>query len=65
LTWDYELYDQFIRRVRRQGNKSKQVFVHHIIARGTIDDLAIMPALKSKAHGQNALFEALKSMVRK
>src|SRR4030042_1242179 len=34
MTWDYELYDQFIRRVLRQGNKSKKVFVHHIMARG-------------------------------
>ena len=38
MTWDYELYDQFIRRVLRQGNKSKKVFVHHIMANGTIDD---------------------------
>jgi SNF2 family DNA or RNA helicase len=64
LTWDYELYDQLIRRVRRQGNKAKQVFVHHIIARGTIDDLAILPALQSKARGQQSLFDALRKMPR-
>lgn len=61
LTWNYELYDQFIRRVRRQGNKSKKVFVHHVIARNTIDEV-ILSALKSKKRGQNALFEALKSL---
>lgn len=61
LTWDYELYDQFIRRVLRQGNKSKKVFVHHIIARGTIDE-AILAAVKSKRRGQNALFDALKKL---
>jgi SNF2 family DNA or RNA helicase len=63
LTWDYELYDQFIRRVLRQGNKSKKVFVHHIIARNTIDH-AILAAVKSKRNGQNALFAALKSLKR-
>lgn len=64
LTWDYELYDQFIRRVRRQGNKAKRVFVHHLLARGTIDE-TVLAALKSKRHGQQALFDALRSMRRK
>lgn len=59
LTWDYELYDQFIRRVLRQGNKSKNVFCHHIIARGTIDEV-VLAAVKSKRSGQNALFDALR-----
>lgn len=58
LTWNYELYDQFIRRVYRQGNKSRKVFVHHIIAKNTIDE-AIMGSLKGKHRGQQALFEAL------
>lgn len=62
-TWNYELYDQFIRRVLRQGNKSKRIFVHHIIARNTIDH-AILAAVKSKRNGQNALFAALKSLKR-
>ena len=61
LTWDYELYDQFIRRVLRQGNKSKKVFVHHIIARGTVDEV-IMSVVKSKRRGQNALFDGLKKL---
>jgi SNF2 family DNA or RNA helicase len=61
LTWDYELYDQFIRRVLRQGNKSEKVFVHHIMARGTIDEV-VLAAVKSKRRGQNALFDALKKL---
>jgi SNF2 family DNA or RNA helicase len=61
LTWDYELYDQFIRRVLRQGNKSKKVFCHHIMAKGTIDE-AVLAAVKSKRKGQNALFDALKNL---
>ena len=61
LTWDFELYDQFIRRVRRQGQKSKRVFVHHIIASSTIDEVILL-ALKSKDRGQQALFQALQTM---
>lgn len=61
LIWSFELYDQFIRRIRRSGQKSKKVFVHHIIARNTIDEL-MLTVLKSKDHTQRALFNALKEM---
>jgi SNF2 family DNA or RNA helicase len=60
IPWDYDLYDQYIRRLRRQGNKSQRVFVYHIVARGTVDE-AKMIALRSKAKGQGDLFNALKS----
>lgn len=63
LTWDFELYDQFIRRVRRQGNKFKRMFVHHIMARDTIDRY-ILNALKSKNKGQQALFNGLKELAK-
>lgn len=63
LTWDYELYDQFIRRVLRQGNKHKKVFVHHIISRDTVDE-AQLGSLKAKRKGQNALFDALKKLAK-
>jgi len=59
--WDYELYDQFIRRVRRRGNKKKRVFVHHIMAKDTIDD-KMMSVLGTKRRTQNALYEALKEL---
>lgn len=61
LTWDFEIYDQFIRRVLRQGNKSKKVFVHHLIASGTVDEI-MMSALRSKNRGQQAFFEGLKNL---
>lgn len=60
LTWNFELYDQFNRRVFRQGQKSKQVFIHHILAEDTVDE-AVLAALKAKDKGQQALFNALKS----
>ncbi len=61
MTWDYELWDQFVRRVRRQGNKARRVYCHHILAEGTIDE-AILAALKMKRRGQNSLFQALKNI---
>lgn len=60
ITWDYDLYDQFIKRVKRQGNKVKTVFVYHIIAKNTVDE-AKMAALHSKGKGQQALMDALKA----
>lgn len=38
LTWPLEDWDQFVRRIRRQGQKSKYVNYIHIIARGTIEE---------------------------
>ena len=61
LTWDYELYDQFIRRVYRQGAVHKRVFVHHLVARDTIDEM-IYWALQAKGKGQQALFDGLQAM---
>jgi SNF2 family DNA or RNA helicase len=61
LTWDYELYDQYIRRIRRSGQKAKHVTVHHVIASGTIDEV-VLTALKGKERGQQALFKALKTL---
>lgn len=63
-TWDYELFDQFIRRVRRQGNKHKRVYCHFFVAEGTIDEV-ILAAQRSKKRGQDALFTALQARSRK
>ena len=59
LTWDYELYDQFVRRVYRQGNRASHVFVYHVLARDTVDE-AVYRALGSKRRVQGALLDALK-----
>lgn len=61
LTWDYELYDQFIRRIRRSGQKAKRVTVHHVLAAGTIDEV-MLQTLKDKERGQQALFKALNTL---
>lgn len=56
--WDLEMYDQFVKRVRRQGNKSKRVFVHHFMAKDTVDE-TIYFVQRSKERTQGALLEAL------
>jgi hypothetical protein len=59
-TWDYENYDQFIRRLLRQGNKSARLFVHQLVCRDTIDQ-AVVASNKSKKRGQDEFHDALNS----
>lgn len=58
ITWDLEIYEQFIRRVWRQGQKER-VFVYHVVAKGTIDEM-ILELLAKKDKTQRALLTALK-----
>lgn len=58
VTWDYELYDQFMRRVLRQGNTSLRVFNHIFIVDDTIDNLTQI-AILDKGLTQNAFFDAM------
>lgn len=62
-TWDFEMYDQFIRRVRRQGNRFSKVYVHHLIARNTVDE-AKLAKLHRKAKTQQGLLDALRTYVK-
>lgn len=64
MFWDLELYDQFIKRVRRQGNKALRVFVHHIMCKDTVDE-DVFFALRHKAKTQTALLDALVTRRRK
>lgn len=57
-TFDYEVYDQFIRRLRRQGSVNKRIWVHHLLVKGTVD-MMVYGLIKAKAKGQKALFEAI------
>ena len=60
ITWSLELYQQTIARLWRQGQKSKTVIIHHIIAENTIDE-TIMKALQKKDKAQSALINAVKA----
>jgi len=59
LTWSLELYQQTNARLYRQGQKNT-VVIHHIIAKGTIDE-NVMAALSKKEKTQNSLIEAVKA----
>jgi SNF2 family DNA or RNA helicase len=61
LPWDLEWYSQMIARIWRQGSTAKRVFVHHIVARNTIDEV-IVKVLRQKEKTQTALFDALKAL---
>ena len=57
-TWSLETYDQFIRRLWRQGQRNN-IIVHQIIARKTIDE-AIVAAIGNKDKTQRSLMNAMK-----
>lgn len=60
-TWKVQDYMQVIDRVRRQGNKSKRVFVHRILARGTLDERMIK-VLSQREAKQEDFMQMLKAM---
>lgn len=57
LTPNLEWYEQFISRIWRQG-VDRRVFVYHLIAEGTIDEV-VYKSLRVKARNQGNLYEAL------
>lgn len=64
ITWDYELYDQFIRRIRRDGTLALQIFNHLLVVKGTIDELKYA-ALCGKEMTQSNLLRALNTEIRR
>lgn len=58
IPWDLELYEQFYRRVWRQGQKER-VFMYHLVAKGTVDE-TVLRTLRSKDRTQRALLSALR-----
>ena len=58
LTWSLEVYEQFVRRLWRQGQRNN-IVVHQIIARKTIDE-AIIKAIERKDSTQQSLLNAIK-----
>lgn len=59
LTWSLELWQQFNRRLARPGQKSPVVFVHVIMADGTIDE-AVFEVLKRKGVEQDQITEVVR-----
>ncbi|PPK44984.1 phage related DNA helicase [Clostridium putrefaciens] len=59
LTWSLELYQQTNARLWRQG-QNETVVIHHIIAKGTMDE-QIIRSLNKKEKIQSALIDAVKA----
>lgn len=55
-----ELYEQLIGRIDRQG-QTKCVFIHHLLARGTVDEKAV-EKLKAKEDVQSWFYHRLKRL---
>lgn len=56
---NYDDYDQFYRRVWRQGNKAPYVMKHVFVAQNTVD-VAKMAMLEKKGAGQQSFLDAMK-----
>jgi SNF2 family DNA or RNA helicase len=61
LTFSLELYSQANARLYRQGQK-ETVIIHHLIAKGTIDE-DVMKVLKNKEATQEALLKAVRARI--
>ena len=62
VTWDWELYDQFLRRVRRSGNEAQQIWNHILLVEGTIDEDKL-EAQREKDAGQARLLQTLNKLI--
>ena len=58
LTWSGIQHDQLIGRLYRQGQQAKNVIVHYILAKDTIDE-AVFASLQSKKRDQEQLLLAI------
>lgn len=59
LTWSLELWDQFNRRLARPGQNNHSVFIHVIMARGTMDEVQY-ETLRTKGVTQDAIMDAVR-----
>lgn len=59
LTYNYDVYDQLIRRFERQGAKFKEVVIHRLIVKNTIHE-AIIATLENKQSMSGDFLNALK-----
>jgi SNF2 family DNA or RNA helicase len=63
LNWSLELYQQFNKRLHRQGRKYP-VVIGHLIAQGTEDE-TVKKALDRKGDTQSILMDAVKAKIDK
>ena len=59
LVFDYEVFDQLIKRLLRQGSRHAKIYNHLIVARDTTDE-AKLRSLRRKERTQNGFLDALR-----
>lgn len=59
-TWSSELYQQLNARLCRQGQLEKQVIIHHLVVKDTLD-VEVIKSRKNKVKTQDGLLEAIKA----
>lgn len=64
LTWSLELYQQFVKRLHRSGQKEDQVFLHRILSEGTAD-MTVADVLSMREVTQDRITEAVRVKLRK
>ena len=62
LNWSLELYQQFVKRLHRRGQKELRVFMYRILARNTAD-MRVVEVLDQKASKQDDIMDAVKARV--
>lgn len=62
LPWSLELYQQFNMRLPRPGQREDHVYIHHIIAKGTADEV-VLQTLQERAVTQDRINEAVRVRV--
>lgn len=63
LNWSLELYQQFNKRLHR-GEQRRKVFIHHIVAPGTVDE-DVLKAMQIKGATQDAVTNAVRIRLQK
>lgn len=62
--WDLEQFQQIVERIgptrQKQAGHDRPVFIHHIVAEGTVDEV-VMARRESKREVQDLLLEYMKT----
>lgn len=64
VTTNYEHYDQFLRRILRQGNSAEHVVNHILVVEDTYDE-ADLAAVQSKGERERTFLQGVKEYLRK
>ena len=64
LPWKLEAYQQTNFRLYRSGQPDNCVVIHHILAKGTLDE-RVLSSLQEKNASQSALLDAVRADFRK